>query len=271
MNFVHFAIALLFFSAPVYAYVCGYARLFKPGTKTTVDVLYDAHKQHPQKGLSPSEKKLDHILTTLNTRTKGVDVVWEWNDILASNSQQVTDCFIWLHPPRIIKNLRNINFISSDTCRLSGYAGLFKWQPGYRFENSVGSSFAEPVPFGSQRRRRLLAQAGKTAFDKYEALYSLTVNKLDRYFSYYRKNGMRLNLDRDYYENDDFHAIADLEMLYNILVSEKERIIVYCGGWHASNIAAFLINNGYRVLNASKVWNWEVEVRPNELDFMYRD
>jgi hypothetical protein len=263
MNFVTlFATALLFCSSPVHAYIEGYARLGKLGGETTIDILYDLHESHPQKGMFPSEKKFAAILTTLNKSSKGVDLVWEWDNIRPPRDHT----FISSYPPHIIKNLRNITFISADTCRLSGYAGLFNWK-GYRFKNRAGSSLAEPVPFGPKRRRQLLVRAGKSVYDNYVALYSQTVSKLNTYFACRRKT--RLDYTRDFWENDTYHAIADLEMLYHILVSEKERIIVYCGGWHSYNIATFLIDNGYLTVKASGALS-EAEVCPHDLEFMHR-
>lgn len=77
------------------------------------------------------------------------------------------------------------------------------------------------------------------------------------------------NHERDFWENDSFHAIADLEALCHILVSEKLRIIVYCGYWHGPNLVSFLENNGYTVLSSKMSIRDGAELSPVELNFLY--
>ena len=84
-------------------------------------------------------------------------------------------------------------------------------------------------------------------YDNYVKLYAETVAELTSYFSDAYRSGSLLNFERDFDSNDALHKIADLEMLYHILVSDK-RVIVYCGAFHARNIAVFLVSNSYALL-----------------------
>ena len=71
--------------------------------------------------------------------------------------------------------------------------------------------------------------------------------------------------------NDSFSKIADLEMLYDILVSDKKRVIVNCGATHARRIAVFLASNGYVPLEYKLPFPPYEEPSLAELEFLYGD
>lgn len=251
----------------------GYTRLFKPDTQTTIDILYDLHHDHPKNQLFPSEAKLDQILSTLNECNENVDLVWEYDESISFNLlQRDAIPFIGGYPMHIKENLTNLNFIAADRCRRSWYASLFKRSLSGAacsiFKNTEGSTFEEPVPFGLERRRRMIKRAGNTVYENYVKLYAQTVGELTSYFSDFYRSGAPLSYDRDFLFNDAYAKIADLEMLYHILVSDKKRVIVYCGAFHARNIAVFLASNRYTVLNL-KLPTANHEPTLAELEFLY--
>jgi hypothetical protein len=256
------------------AYICGYWRLFKLETNTTVDIICDSHKTSVKH--FATEAKFHDILTALNERSENIDLVWEYEQGSGERGHSHSESteFISSYPMHIMENLKNLNFIAADTCRRSGYAGLFLFTPGRgrQCTNVAGSTFDEPMPFGAERIELMKSRAGTNVFDSYSALYAQTVRDLKRdYFpTYVNRTPVTI---ADFLYNLAFHAIADLEMLYHTLVSDKQRIIVYCGSVHAARIASFLADNGY-ILLVSKVpvefGEETVERDPAELDFLLR-
>ena len=69
----------------------------------------------------------------------------------------------------------------------------------------------------------MIKRAGKAVYDNYVKLYEQTVAELTSCFSDAYRSGSPLNIDRDLMSNDSFSKIADLEMLYHILVSDKKK------------------------------------------------
>lgn len=273
MNINKFLLGIILLICPqLKSEMCGYTRVFEPDTQTTIDILYDLHHSHPKKQLFSSEAKLDQILSTLNECNENVDLVWEYNE--STNFQllqQGAMAFISAYPMHIAENFTNLNLIAADRCRRSGYAGLFKWDsPFLRYTNTEGSTFEEPVPFGLERRSQMIERTRKTVYDNYVKLYAQTVAELTSHFSDAYRNSLPIG-ERDIKSTEAFDKIADLEMLYHILVSDKKRIIVYCGAWHADNIAVFLVKNGYVPLKYKPRSPREEEPTLAELEFLYGD
>lgn len=277
MNKVLLAMVLLSICPKLSAWVSGYTRLFKPDTKTTVDFVYDLHECSSRDSLFPSEEKLGEVLADLNQMVGKIDLIWESRPEggPAQLQYEREPQFIGIYPLYICENLKNLNFIHGDTCRTSGYAALFNSK--FKTSNRAGSTFEQPFPFGFERQSIMRLNAGRAVLDAYRALYSQTVADLTSYFSAYM-TGTPVEVDRDFYNNPVFLKIADLELLYHILVSTKQRIIVYCGGWHGPNMTSFLQRNGYVVLqskerasNTVNANDLDVETRPEELDFLFHD
>ena len=163
-------IILMLICPQIESFMIGYARLFEPNTQTTIDVLWDAHMEHPTNQLFSSEVKLEQVLSTLNERNENVDIVWEYDEAMSSQLlQRGASSFIMSFPRHIAENFTNLNFIAADLCRHSGYAALFKWDSAshssfkylpLQYTNAAGSTFEEPVPFGPERRSRVLLEGG---------------------------------------------------------------------------------------------------------------
>ncbi len=268
-------LAPILFTLSLNGWVCNYAKLYNPSTLTTVDILYDVHQRHPQDGLYPTEAKLHTILTELNRATsEEIEIVWESSPEGASYELS-SGLFLQRYPSHIKASLRNFKFTYADTCRFTGYSALFEMDnPFDFFVNEAGSTFDEPFPFSEDRKNQIKLRAGTAVFDNYQALYSQTVTSLKHYFSNAYRNRNPVNKERDFLENDRFHAIADLEMLFHILVSEKSRIIMYCGAQHSANITSFLEGNGYIRLFPKKLpyRGYELhELNPSDLQLLHID
>jgi hypothetical protein len=228
--------------------VCGYARFYRPDTQATIDILFDAHIKHPTNQLFPLEAKFDQILSTINeSGGEEVDLVWEYPEdetLIFEAIQKGKRAFLAEYPFQIKQNFRNINFIAADSSR-QRYVGKGGATEGRALD------FNEPVPFGDEKRRLMCERAGATVLNNYLALYSQVVEAL-------RQNAFTVAKAGSPYDSglilDErcYNQIGDLEMLYHILVSEKKRIIVYCGAWHAVHIATFLEGNHYSKLQSKR-------------------
>ena len=116
----------------------------------------------------------------------------------------------------------------------------------------------------------MIGRAGKTVYDNYVKLYVKRQPNLRVIFLMVIEILLPIR-EKIFNPMMLFTKIADLEMLYHILVSDKKRIIVYCGAWHADNIAVFLVKNGYVPLKYKLPSPRDEELTLAELEFLYGD
>ncbi len=240
-------------SSVLRATVTGYDRFYNSTNNVLIDVLYDTHvhedtisrkdfKYKPlpylEERLYPTEKRLMQALRTLNEKAPGsVDVIWE-HGIYSDLVEQ----FIG-HSVRLVKEqFNNINFIASDMSRDS-FEQLFI-APGPRHLNRevAGISMNNPMPLPDDRIAGIIANSGDRAWQEYEKYHKATIQNLQYYFSAPYLAGQEFVREK-LGKSDHWCALTDIEMLSYILSSNKPHIIVYAGGWHSGNIAAFLEKN----------------------------
>jgi hypothetical protein len=275
MHVIKWILVLMLSFSPLKAKMYAYTRLFHPENRTTIDILFDRHTAHPKKQLFISEAKLDGVLTTLNECGEEVDIVWEYDEGQALEYMTKVDVpFILKYPFHIKENLTRLHFIAADRSRYSGYAGLFNWELPASIKpyvNTQGSTFEEPFPFGIERQRLVEERAGALVLKNYRALYAQIVAELTEKFYPAYMTRSTLKNGRENATDSPFHKIADLEMLYHILVSSKKRIVVFCGGRHAARMVSFLTENRYVVLNDMSPTLERGEPSAGELEFLYTD
>ncbi len=238
----------------VRATVVGYDRFYNPATNTIIDLLYDAHvyqdklsvrdfHRRPQAYIEErlyfTEKRLMQALRKLNDNTPGcVDVIWEEGIY----NEDIVEQFIG-HSKRLIKDqFQGLNFIASDITR-DAFEQLFNAHGPRHLDREVaGISMNNPMPLPDDRVAGIIANSGDVAWQEYEKYHKKTVQNLQAYFNPLYLHGTTFHRN----ELRKLHAwcaLTDIEMLSYILSSNKPHIIVYAGGWHSRNIAAFLENN----------------------------
>ncbi len=232
-------------SAQVYAYPYGNTRLYRPDTRTAVDIIYDsrvATKNLSHNGMDvllcddikqgrryASERALLESLECLNqTHPHDVTVVWE-----SSPGVPYRDVQLLTYPQRLIAHrLRNIHFVHSDTWRCDYPKSVLALCNGKSLWNRVNS-------------HAIIHQPGQHVWEQYCALMDQTTWKETALYSPLQhsvRNSSRgdpLYMDH-FNQNLMYTELANLEMLSHVLASPHHRIIVYAGGFHGMNIANFL-------------------------------
>ncbi len=249
--------------------MCGYTRLYSPGTQTTLDVVYDVHKDSKKlsrdqmhnlscdeikEGLYPSEKALVESLERLNRiNPHDTTVIWEHAPNFIPD-----DVLLLSYPERLITNrLRQLSFIPADTWR-----GDY---PGCLLSVLHGGSLEHRVD-----RRAIIQNYGTQVWDGYKALMGTTLSKLKTSYGAYCKRITDSRFGDDLYNELIFGAtpyvvLADLEMIANILQSPHHHIVLYAGGLHCYEVVKFLLSTGsFEMIHT--VINWDcAEMNPQEL------
>jgi hypothetical protein len=241
-------------------YVIGYERLYNPQANVIVDILHDAHfpehnllkcnmEEWPfslvKELLYQTEQRVLDALDLLNRKAPGmVDVIWEDSDIydrmldelLKVNHSGDESHFISGCGSQVRRQFCNLNVISSDICRAVFILLVLKRATGIEKEID-GMSLTNLVPVSDGDMATMLSMYGGETWHAFDQLRVQTVTTLAKRYG----QGLsieRLNDDPDYYA-----ALADCEMLRNILSSHKPHVILYCGGIHAKGISEFLIKH----------------------------
>ncbi len=236
----------VFYLPQVYGYVCGYTRLYSPETQTTLDFVYDVHKDskklsHDQmhnlscddllQKLYPSEKALVESLEHLNrTNPHDTTVIWEYapNFIPA-------EVHLLAHPERLVTNrLRKVSFIPGDTWR-SDY-------PGCLMSVLHGGSLEHRVD-----RRAIIKNYGSCVWEGYKELMETALRNLKTSYGAHREKIADSRFGDDlYFElffgGTPYVVLADLEMIANILQSPHHHIVLYAGGLHCYEVVKFLLS-----------------------------
>ena len=242
-------VGLIVFSSSVYSYVAGLNHLYNPHTNTIVDILYDHHV--PQASLSvedmatlpfnqlkselfQTEQRVLGAFDVLNKNAPGlVDIVWEDGIRGCGDS-----AFIGFPEQLVESQFINLNVIPSDICRDALRKLLLRKNERSLESEIAGVSILNPLPLSDKDIATILSTYGDTTLNNFEKLRLRTTNiVVDRYMDSYLAGAY---LEWDDFMNNDFHALADCEMLRNVLSSTKPHIIVYCGAWHSNNIYSFL-------------------------------
>ncbi len=241
-------------------YPCGYTQLYRAGTRTTVDVLYDLHVEERgisldqldrvsasyqafKKRLFESEKQVLHALERLNVTAEpqSIDLIWECYAAYRPGAPE------FISYGKAIKSFfKNLHFIYGDTCRDNGFCGLFKVKfdgEVIQFPNRAGSTFESPVPLSADRIKKIVLNSGQVTWLNFKHYYEETMKKARDHFKPFQKHV--IDYERLFDNNEHYDALADVEILSNILASDKKRIIVYIGGWHSASIVPFLKANGF--------------------------
>jgi hypothetical protein len=225
------------------AYVYGYTRLYRPDTQTTVDIVYDVHKKtgltHDEmevgicddikQGLYPTEKVFVESLEKLNREhPNDTTIIWEHAPCLIYSGVHLLT-----YPDRLVKNrLRGIKFVSSDTWRLEYPSCILSILQGASLERRVN-------------RNAIIQHSGYQVWERYQAHMKEVIDDLVLMHARdYDRIAHSCHNDETYrslfFAKFPYAALADLEMLANILSSHHHHIIVFAGGAHGANIADFL-------------------------------
>jgi hypothetical protein len=262
MNRAHIVLAcvfILFVKTSSEAYVSGHSKFFRDSTQTTVDLLYDTHVEYDfiprtktgkvdiaAKNLlsrvHPTERKVMAIFDHFSAAIPGsIDVIWE----IGGQRTPYNSEFIGF-APFILERNKGLNVIRSDYWRNS-FDSLFNYNDGTYFQNSVGSTFENPFPLAQSRVDRINLQSGAQAQSFFLHQHAQLTREI---LEVYRPLGIaskKTGLNFEYHFDNDFHhQIADIELLSNILASDKKRILVYAGGWHCENLTRILPAYGFR-------------------------
>lgn len=271
-------VAALGLSSGLRATVIGFDRFYNPVTNTIIDVLHDIHvyqdklsrrdfhvksRSYIEERLFLTEKRLMKALRKLNEATPGcVDVIWEQGIY----NEDIVEQFIG-HSNRLVsQQFKGLNFIASDITR-DAFEQLFN-APGPRhLDREVGGiSMNKPMPLPDDRIAGIIANSGDNAWKEYEKLHKKTIQNLQGYFNPLYLNGTKFGRN-ELRPSSFWCALTDIEMLSWILSSNKPHIIVYAGGWHSTNISAFLEFN----LKLKKVYSADdggYELYPGHLDIL---
>ena len=243
---------LLILSSSTYPLITGYNHLYNRHSNTIVDILYDAHE--PQAGLDAegmkklpfdrikpklyqTEQRLLDALDVLNKKAPGqIDIVWEHGLYECGDSS-----FIGF-PEQLVKNqYKHLTLISSDLCR-DAFQDLL-CQKGARTvkKELAGVSFANPMPVSDEDLAAICSTYGEETLYNFNQLRSKTIERLAHRYSKRYHSGTTFK--RKHFKKNSFDALADCEMLRNVLSSHKPHIIIYCGAWHSERIYDFLSNS----------------------------
>lgn len=252
------------------AYVYGYSRFYRHDTETTIDLVYDRHTpadnlshdamhsdlcDEIKQGLHPSEKVLVDSLEHLNqVHPQDTTVIWEH----AGPQFYPKEVHLLTYPERlVIRRLRNLKFVSSDTWRHE--------YPGCILSVLRGSSLHTRV-----NRDAIIENSGYEVWENYRATMKATQSRLVNTYSPHRELVATSKYNDDLYKDlffarHPYSEIADLEMLSHILASSHRRIVLFAGGAHSESIANFLIENTEYELVHSVIDRHHAELDPSEL------
>ena len=239
----------IFAILPVKGYVYAYARLYRPDTQTTIDLIYDVHMKEGitykelkstsyeeiKRRLYPSEsqvlKALEHIHSSA-PHTAGI--IWESSLALPWKSSY----FVNYSTPLIEKRFPKLFFSHADTsrrafekiCRSEGR--MWRNRP----RHALRYSLREPYPLSRPMLRAISTNSGHQVMQHYKQLHNQTIGRLRQY-------SPALFCEKRGTYPDAFAAwskLTDIEILSHILACPKKRIIVYAGGRHLRRISLFL-------------------------------
>lgn len=255
------ALSMLCSSQNMIGYAYGYTRLYRPDTRTTVDLVYDYHKatrdlthvemdldlcDDIKQGLYPTEKMLVESLEHLNREhPQDTTVIWEHDyNMLPAEVHLLT------YPQRLVMNrLRNVHFVAADTWR-------------HDYPSCISSLLRGGSLHHRVNRQAIVQQSGAHVWEQYQALMNLTVGKLLTAYGTYRDRvaASRHNdaLYRQlFFAKTPYAELADLEMISHLLASPHRHIVVFAGGLHCENIANFLrCYTPFELVHSAINWNF---------------
>ncbi len=210
--------------------VIGYARLYNPETKKSVDILYDKHQ--PERSLSDYDFQtlpVDEIKQQLYPTERHFLEAVEYIDV--SDDAEATAIvgesngsdhawggkFLGYLNSLVADRLQNITYVDADMIRRNGQIGPLHTM----------------LPLSSGTAMRMIFNAGESAWRNYYEYYC-EMNKKSEELTWWN-----YCWNYDIY-NENWYALADVEMLLHILSLSQSRIIVYCGGWHGAHLTQFL-------------------------------
>ena len=250
------------------SYVCGYSQLVSANGKQRIDLIYDFHI--PCKYSNPnrlwinschrSEKSVYNCLKNLDKNSnEKIDLIWESHN----NANSRKGLFI-SHAKTLKKELINqINLIDSDIernkfeqqmlgnktnrknlkisnnnhCNFCGHSHGFH----NFFSNPFKAILGCVEEMSSMVFSSVVNNLGVKPANYFKNIFNSNRQKLRNILPYSGKVNIEFLL-----ENEAFHEIADLEMLENILKSDKKRVIVYAGCFHCKALKKELSNLGYK-------------------------
>lgn len=256
-----FVSTILFSSHQTHSYPYGYTKLYNDSTDTVVDLIYDTHVPRTRHwgstihGLTyaqiknelwPIEVAVLDAFESLNARSShSIDLLWESSPARPIDSAMLIACESFVNG-----RFFRLPFKHSDTWR-PDFSNLF-------FRHGVlkyGVSMNKPLPVYESMRSHIARNAGSSLLNAYESFSQGVEKEVKNYFKPHYDRGVKVGGEHDdfwlenFHRNDTYHAIADAEMISNILSSDKKRVILYAGGWHCTNISRFLKKNGYHELH----------------------
>ncbi len=253
MNMIYVALLFLVGSGSVQGYAVGYTRLYNATLKKSVDIVFDCHMW--EKDLSPYEFRtlpVQEIKKRLYPTERHFLESVERIDSSKNASSTALVCETRGYDVRA--NVFLAHFIKLLAQRLSviTYVDADKVRNSYKCSNFKACEKAFPLSSG--RIIQMICNAGKSSWRSYYDLYQKTFDKTYSYPGFW-----------------DQCRIADSEMLLHVLALPHSHVIVYCGAWHAGNIAQFLKEKaGYAEIYAHnagvKKWKGRVsEMNPEHL------
>lgn len=275
----------IFSQNSIYSYVCGYTQLVSPNGKQRIDLIYDFHI--PCKYANPnrlwinschnSEKAVYNCLKKLDKSSKDkIDLLWESHE----EANPRNGLFI-SHAKTLKKELSNkINLINSDLDRFNFEKQMLsipkhtqKVKNNTKFCRNCGYFHSDYSNFITQPIKRVLGcieEVSKNIFSSIVSNLGLKpANSYKRKFNSNRKKLKSLmpyagNIEKEFLlDNQNFHEIADIEMLGNILASDKPRIMVYAGCFHCLALKDELKALGYKTKKS--IEQKYTKVRPKQM------
>ncbi len=255
-------LSLVFWPAHLCGYPFGYAILQQPVSQTRLDIVFDCHAPeielttdqiydhaaslHKVKPLLfPTEARVLTTLENINKSGQSVDLIWEDVHRMTGTKSVFLCC------AQLIKNtFTNVNFIHGDRFR-EWFGELFNvrnWDGSLLPKINAAGNFFEALPLlPDDKINKIIKNHGSAVCQNYKSYYEKKMKAVQDYFRPFYKNDSVLDVSQDLVGNIAFLEIANPEFLYNILASDKERIILYAGGFHGLTILPFLLSSGFRL------------------------
>lgn len=254
-------------SSNCFGYVCGYTKLILPKTESKsgkrIDLIYDFHVPKDQvsnrrtwiNNCYLSEKTTYNFLKQLDQEKANVDILWENH-----NDSHIQHGLFITYAPKIRSELNNIDITYSDIERHNFERLIFCPKNGIQKPNLL-------KPINSNQASLNLSKANLNFSKKVDPNM---LNIIEQNYGHDSKNYFkdiftqnRKNLEDlltlpsfislDYLlQNTDFNRITDIEMLGNILKSNKERVVIYAGCFHCRAIKEELQKFGYKLAKSSE-------------------
>ena len=136
------------------------------------------------------------------------------------------------------------------------------WGPGSEAALQ-GRTLRNPLPLTDYQEKHLKFGLSVGQYGAYESYRKMIVEDFTTFVGRLSKPCS----DDDFFEQDTFDRLCDLEVATNILLSESSELIVYVGAWHADGISQLLRTQlGYR--SVYTVFNDSSEVNPKALELL---